>query len=425
MRKKIFRNWGLKLGSLVLAFVLWLLVVQIDDPKETRVFYGIPVIMTNTELLDQQDKVYQVLDNTDTIRVSIRAPRSVFSDLRASDIVAEADMSKLTEINTIAISFRVLNNDVDTITGSPDVLRLNVENRVSKWVTVRYVTTGEVAEGYMVVSAAPNQTRIEVTGPESDIEQVSYASVVLDVSGAMTDVSANVECSLYGKDDNLLDLPSVTKNVDYVLMTAQILATKTVPIDLRLSGAPADGFLATGEVACEPSDVLLAGTPEALAEVSAIAIPEEELNISGSAGNFTKEINIGKYLPENTRLADRSFSGNVNVTVYIEPEMARTLTVNTQNITIANLPEGLKIEPEDDPQGPIELRVSGLEETVSLLQANTLTGVADIRAWMANEGLEELAPGTYFIPIAFQLPEGVVVENRATLRVAIIRSEDS
>lgn len=425
MRKKIFRNWGLKLGSLVLAFVLWLLVVQIDDPKETRVFYGIPVIMTNTELLDQQDKVYQVLDNTDTIRVSIRAPRSVFSDLRASDIVAEADMSKLTEINTIAISFRVLNNDVDTITGSPDVLRLNVENRVSKWVTVRYVTTGEVAEGYMVVSAAPNQTRIEVTGPESDIEQVSYASVVLDVSGAMTDVSANVECSLYGKDDNLLDLPSVTKNVDYVLMTAQILATKTVPIDLRLSGAPADGFLATGEVDCEPSDVLLAGTLEALAEVSAIAIPEEELNISGSAGNFTKEINIGKYLPENTRLADRSFSGNVNVTVYIEPEMARTLTVNTQNITIANLPEGLKIEPEDDPQGSIELRVSGLEETVSLLQANTLTGVADIRAWMANEGLEELAPGTYFIPIAFQLPEGVVVENRATLRVAIIRSEDS
>ena len=189
MRKKIFHNWGLKLGSVVIAFGLWLLVVQIYDPQDTTVFYGIPVTLTNTELLDQQDKVYEVIDGIDTVRVTVRAPKSVISELRTADIVAEADMSKLTEINTIAISYYVLNHEVYSVTGNPEVLKLNVEDRSSKWVGVRYGTVGEVAEGYMVYSVEPDQTRIEVSGPESAVAQISYASVQIDVTGAVTDVA--------------------------------------------------------------------------------------------------------------------------------------------------------------------------------------------------------------------------------------------
>ena len=81
MKKKIFHNWGLKLGSLVLAFVLWLLVIQIGDPKETEVFRNIQVKLINTELLDQQNKVYEVLDNTDKVSVTVRAPQSVINSL--------------------------------------------------------------------------------------------------------------------------------------------------------------------------------------------------------------------------------------------------------------------------------------------------------------------------------------------------------
>ena len=83
MKKKIFHNWGLKLISLALAFVLWFLVVQIDDPQESRSFPNIPVRLTNTELLDAENKVYEVLGNTDTVRVTIRAPRSITKDLQA------------------------------------------------------------------------------------------------------------------------------------------------------------------------------------------------------------------------------------------------------------------------------------------------------------------------------------------------------
>ena len=62
MKKLLTRNLGLKLASLLLAFVLWFLVAQIYDPKDTVTFNNIQVRLINTELLDEEGKVYEVLD---------------------------------------------------------------------------------------------------------------------------------------------------------------------------------------------------------------------------------------------------------------------------------------------------------------------------------------------------------------------------
>ena len=434
MRKRIFHNWGLKLASLILAFLLWLLVVQINDPKENETFTGIPVILTNTELLDEQSKAYAVLDNTDVVRVTVRGPRSVVEQLSASDIVAEADMSKLTEINTIAISFTVMNagTDVEVIGGSPEVLRLSVEDRAEKWINVRYGTIGEVAEGYIVANAQPNQNRIRVTGPKSAVDQISYARVEIDVSGASSNVSANVEIALYDAEDTLLDLPGVSKSVNSVLMQAEVLAVKEVSVAWNVMGTPADGYLATGAMSCDPSVVQLAGTASAL-ENAKIVIPETELDITGATGNMTAVINIRDYLPENTRLADSSFNGRVTITVYIEPKVDQTFEINPDSISVINVPEGLKPEEKSEMPGTEEtpgsastyqLRVSGLERVISTLRDTVPEGSIDVAAWMEREGLEELEAGSYDIPVTFQLPQGVTVEDQVVLRITFVELEE-
>ena len=83
MKKRIMNNWALKLASLVLAFVLWFLVIQIDDPSDSTTFYNIPVTLKSTELLEKENKVYEVLDGTDSINVTVRAPRSVIKQMRS------------------------------------------------------------------------------------------------------------------------------------------------------------------------------------------------------------------------------------------------------------------------------------------------------------------------------------------------------
>lgn len=423
MRKKIFRNWGLKLASLVLAFVLWFLVVQIEDPQDTKRFSNIPVRLTNTELLDKENKVYEVLGNTDTVQVTVRAPRSIISTLRASDIIAEADVSKLTDISTIAISYDVPNVEVDSIKGDHDVVRLSVEDRAVKWIGVQYKTIGKTADDYIVTGVSLDQNRIEVTGPQSAVEKISYAGITVDVSGAAANMTLNAEPLLYDADGNVLELSNVTKNVSYIHMSVEVLATKEVPIEWNVTGTPKEGYLATGVEESSLATVRIAGTVSALSNVSRISIPEEEIDITDASADVVKTINIKEYLPDNIRLADSSFNGRVTVTVYIEPVLEKTYSLDTEDFDILNVPEGYEVE-IIEPEEPYELKISGLEAALSAVQPEMLRGTIDIAAWMAEEDMDEPESRSYQIPVIFSLPEDVTIENEIILKLNFSKTEE-
>lgn len=423
MRKKLTHNLGLKLASLVLAFILWFLVVQIDDPKETDRFSNVQVKLINTELLETEGKVYEVLDNTDKVTVTVTAPRSILKELRASDIVAEADVSKLTDINTIAITYYIENVETNYIKGDHEVVRLSVEDKKSKWIKLVSNTVGEVADGYIVSNVSLDQTNIEITGPESLVSQVDYAAVDISVTGATASLSANVEIQLYDAEGNMVDNKSIKKNVDSAHMTVEVLATKDVPIEIQYMGVPADGYMATGVVESSHATVKIAGTSTALASISSIVVPEDRMNITGETSNMVDIINLKDYLPDNIKFADKKFDGKITATVYIEPIVEKELRIPVSNVTIVNLPEGFVAELPEDLEN-YKLTVSGLNEFIEPLQQNVMTGLIDIGAWMADEEIEELKVGTYTIPVTFGLSEDVTMKTPVTVVVKITTVEE-
>ena len=411
MKKLLTRNLGLKLASLLLAFVLWFLVAQIYDPKDTVTFNNIQVRLINTELLDEEGKVYEVLENSNLVRVTVTGPQSIVkSELRRSDIVAEADMSKLTDINTIAITYYCENisNDSVEIKGNHDSVRLNVEDKTSKWIKLESNTIGDVASGYMIGNVTLDQTNIEVTGPKSAISQVDHAGVDINVTDSTTSLSANVDIKLYDADDNELVLESVKKNVDSAYMTVEVLATKEVPVEIEYMGVPEDGYMATGEVESSVPTVRIAGTVSTLVGISAITVPEDRMNITGQSDNLVDIINLKEYLPANVRLADKSFDGKITATVYIEPIVSKDLTVAAENISVTGVPDGMEAEITSTAE-EYNITVSGLSRDVSILHDSSVTGILNLTQWMEDNGVEELTPGTYTIPVTFNLAEDITV----------------
>lgn len=411
MKKLLTRNLGLKLASLLLAFVLWFLVAQIYDPKDTVTFNNIQVRLINTELLDEEGKVYEVLDNSNLVRVTVTGPQSIVkSELRRSDIVAEADMSKLTDINTIAITYYCENisNDSVEIKGNHDSVRLNVEDKTSKWIKLESNTIGDVASGYMIGNVTLDQTNIEVTGPKSAISQVDHAGVDINVTDSTTSLSANVDIKLYDADDNELVLESVKKNVDSAYMTVEVLATKEVPVEIEYMGVPEAGYMATGEVESSVPTVRIAGTVSTLVGISAITVPEDRMNITGQSDNLVDIINLKEYLPANVRLADKSFDGKITATVYIEPIVSKDLTVAAENISVTGVPDGMEAEITSTAE-EYNITVSGLSRDVSILHDSSVTGILNLTQWMEDNGVEELTPGTYTIPVTFNLAEDITV----------------
>ena len=427
MKKALTRNLGLKLASLVLAFVLWFLVAQIYDPKDTVTFNNIQVRLINTELLDEEGKVYEVLDNSNLVRVTVTGPQSIVkSELRRSDIVAEADMSKLTDINTIAITYYCENvsNDSVEIKGNHDSVRLNVEDKTSKWIKLESNTIGEVASGYMIGNVTLDQTNIEVTGPKSAISQVDHAGVDINVTDSTSSLSANVDIKLYDADGNELTLESVKKNVNSAHMTVEVLATKEVPVEIEYMGVPEDGYMATGEVESSVPTVRIAGTASALVGISAITVPEERMNITGQSGDLVDIINLKEYLPSNVRLANKSFDGKITATVYIEPIDTRDLTVPADNISITGVPDGMEAEVTSTAE-EYNITVSGLTRDISILRDSSVTGVLDLNQWMEDNGLEELTPGNYTIPVTFNLSEDITVDTDVNIHIRLKNADSS
>lgn len=421
MKKLLTRNLGLKLASLLLAFVLWFLVAQIYDPKDTVTFNNIQVRLINTELLDEEGKVYEVLDNSNLVRVTVTGPQSIVkSELRRSDIVAEADMSKLTDINTIAITYYCENisNDSVEIKGNHDSVRLNVEDKTSKWIKLESNTIGDVASGYMIGNVTLDQTNIEVTGPKSAISQVDHAGVDINVTDSTTSLSANVDIKLYDADDNELTLESVKKNVDSAYMTVEVLATKEVPVEIEYMGVPEDGYMATGEVESSVPTVRIAGTVSTLVGISAITVPEDRMNITGQTDNLVDIINLKEYLPSNVRLADKSFDGKITATVYIEPIVSKDLTVAAENISVTGVPDGMEAEITSTAE-EYNITVSGLSRDVSILHDSSVTGILNLTQWMEDNGVEELTPGTYTIPVTFNLTEDITVTPDINIHIRL------
>ena len=421
MKKLLTRNLGLKLASLLLAFVLWFLVAQIYDPKDTVTFNNIQVRLINTELLDEEGKVYEVLDNSNLVRVTVTGPQSIVkSELRRSDIVAEADMSKLTDINTIAITYYCENisNDSVEIKGNHDSVRLNVEDKTSKWIKLESNTIGDVASGYMIGNVTLDQTNIEVTGPKSAISQVDHAGVDINVTDSTTSLSANVDIKLYDADDNELVLESVKKNVNSAYMTVEVLATKEVPVEIEYMGVPEDGYMATGEVESSVPTVRIAGTVSTLVGISAITVPEDRMNITGQTDNLVDIINLKEYLPSNVRLADKSFDGKITATVYIEPIVSKDLTVAAENISATGVPDGMEAEITSTAE-EYNITVSGLSRNVSILRDSSVTGILNLTQWMEDNGVEELTPGTYTIPVTFNLAEDITVTPDINIHIRL------
>lgn len=422
----LLNNWAYKLFSIVAAFLLWLLVMTIEDPESQKIFYNIPVKLVNTEELTDKDMVYEILDKTDVVRsVTITAKKTIRDELSSSDIVAEADFSKLTAADTVEITFYSLryNDEITAIAGSNEILKLNIEDKKTRRLSVTVTTTGEVEEGYIINSISPDQNRIEVSGPESVVSQIATANVKVDVTDSVSDISTYADVVLYDADGKEIAEDRLTMNVGSVRVKVEILNTKTVPVRFSVTGTPVAEYLFTGEITATPDRVLIAGTNAVLDSVNEIVVPAEVINITGQTSDMTTSVNITKYLPEGIILGDKSFNGKISVTAHIEKEAVRELEIPAQNITFTNVPEGYAIETDNTVVVPV-VNIKGLQADVNAVDANTVYGVVDMEKFMEERNWNTLGTGLHEATVEVTLPEAVTQAEPVKILILISMMEE-
>lgn len=424
MKNKITANIGLKIVSLFFSFLLWLVVNNINDPTIDRSFTNIPVKLLNTELITDSGQIYEILDDTAVIdKVTVWAPRSVFSSFNAGNIVATADVSELSSLDTISIKLttNLYGNDVEKIEGSIDTVKLNIENKRTKTLALKSIVSGSVEDGYLIGEITPDQNLVRISGPESIINQVSKAVIDVPVTGFTSDIADNAEIKLYDSEDNQIKDNRITQNIKSVGVKVTIFRTIEVPINFTATGTPAAGYRESGEIQGSISSVVIAGKENVLRNISSIEVSGEALDISGQTETYVTEINLRDYLPDNVFLADSS-QNKVEVTVSIQPEVTKTLEVRGDRVEVTNVPAGYRATISELDES-VEIEIRGLSFDVSGIRAADLKGSVNITKWMEEENMTEPVEGYYQVEVDFGLPDGVSVEEPVMVMMHLSKVE--
>lgn len=423
--RRLTKNLGLKIISFLLAITLWLLVVNIDDPVVRWTFLDVPVTIKNADVITNQGMIYEVLDGTDVIsRVTVYAPRSVGETISKSDIVAMADMNTLNSLNILQVEFSVpkVGSKISDIRGSADSMRVSIENKKNIQKVLKTNISGEAPEGYVVGNVTTDQNLVRVSGPESVVNRVDSAQINIDMNALSeftSDIQTSVPVRLYDADGNEVEGSTLTKNPESVMITIEILSTKDVPLRFEVDGEPAEGYGLTGEVTGDVETVRIAGRRSAIANVNEIVVPTDAFDLTGVREDTMITIDLCDYLPENVQMADKSTSVPVNVTVGIEQEMMAAYTLRAEDVRILNVPEGLRCELQGLEE-EYTLSLTGIRSVMTEISARDLEAAFDVEAWMQEQEMQELRPGSYTVTLQYNNPEYTEVTRpiTATLEVS-------
>ena len=435
---KIFENIGLKLFALAFAIVLWLLVTNINDPVSRMTISNVQVRLLNTDLITKQGDVYSVLDDSDVVPVvTVTAKRSIIDALDKDDIVATADVNDLSSLDTVEIRFSSykFNNEIDSIEGSTENVKLSIEKKLTSTFTLKTATAGKLASGYELGSVTPEQNQVRVSGPQSVVSSISEATATVDISGATGSISTYSDIRLLDSSGNPVDTQTLTMNINSVKVNVVVLPVKTIPVQVTTSGSPADGYLATGKITADPETVSIAGKSSVLQTIESLQIPGSAVDISGADSDVTRTLDVSGFLPEGVTFEDSSFDGKVQVTVGIEPAQDADVDVKISSVSLNNVPQGYeaKILAVNDgsktvsasEDGAFTLRFRGLAANIDGIRLDTLQPGVDIGALTADKQEENLA-GNYTAAVAVTLPDSVMQTNTVVAQIRLEKkSSDS
>lgn len=416
MKKKLTHNLGLKILAVLFAAGLWVISININDPISPRT-YSINVQLVNLKELTDAGKYVEVLEDTDNIRVTVRASRSVLASFNEKNLVATADLSEMTDDNLIPIALTTTKTDekIESIKADKEYVKVSIENvtRLQKSITV--VAQNEPAEGYILRQTTTDQNAVIISGPDSLVSRVATARVEINVDGATSDVNISLPLRLYDEEGRVINDNRLSKSVTNVSTTATIFQLKDVELAYNVTGEVAEGYVYTKEVKSNPSIVTVAGKPGALKNIDKIDI-SNAIDIEGATGDVSVELDLNDYLPEGIILANSEVS-TIKATAVVEKEELRIMEINLNSIELKNVPENLdvKLKGEDT----LEIRIAGKKSVLDALTAEAIVAYVDVEALMQAEEVEELSPGHYYPKIVFDLPDFLRIQEPLNAHIVV------
>lgn len=365
--KKIKNNFNMKVLSVIIAVIIWIIVGNINDPVISREISGIQVEFINEKVLDKINKAYE-LEDSDKISISVSGKKSVVSRLRAKDFKAKADLSKLSIVDAVPVEVSLNHNESGQVMidlGKNTMMKVKIDDVETETIPVNVDIKGEPATGYAVGKKTASPNMIEVTGPTTAINKIQEVKLTCDVTGIDKDIKKDVEVQFYSKNGKKIDASRLKYSEKSISVLVEIWKQKTIPIELETEGKIASGY-SVASVEYEPKTVAIAGPDEELAEINSIEL--EKVDISGATADVETNISLTDTLLPGNIIFQES-DKNVAVKVKIGKKIEKKISFLADDIKVIGAQNKQKVSFMDE---EYEMTISGLEKDLKNISIKDL-----------------------------------------------------
>ena len=230
MIEKLEQNTKIKLISLLSAIVLWMYVMAVVDPEETKVFENIPINITNmNEILNNDYVIYPDISlSTD---VYITGKLSLVQNISKNDINIYGTINNPIEGNN-AVYLKATTSKGVEYEFKQDTIIIPLDKVIDEKRSIDIVVDGKYKNN--VDNITLDNESIEISGPRTLVQQVQKVQATLTLDNDKNDFSTKLQ--LIPVDDRGKQVEGITLENSTVNVNVKLLVDKLVTINPVFKG---------------------------------------------------------------------------------------------------------------------------------------------------------------------------------------------
>lgn len=362
--------------SLVAAVILWLFVNSTEGVEGDKVLSGVKIEFLGADALRESSGLIITEQDRDTVNLTVKGTRRVLSKLSSTNVTAAVDLSRVTTDGWNSVSYEIIypagvsSEEVTVIRSSADIVNFYVDRQSRKTIPVEGDFTGNTAEGYLAEdNLIFDPLMVTLSGPKTAIEQVDHAYVAINRTDVDKTLSYSTTYQLRDADGNVIEDSRITRETDSVNVTLNVLATKSVPLDVTIINGAGATRADNTSIVIEPDSIVLSGDASAIDSTSKINLGTIDL------GSFATEYSATYTIVPPNDTENITGISEASVTVKIVGLSSRIFEIIHDNISCINVPEGYKAEIITQ-MLPVTIRAT--DAILDKIQVNNIRAVADL-----------------------------------------------
>lgn len=407
LKMSLTNNIGLKFLAVLIALVLWLAIVNVNDPEKTITVSNIPISVTNESAITSRDMVYNV-KSEQYLNITVSGKRSIVSNLSAEDFRATASLKELSKVNSIPVDVTAKNaslgRKITIVKQSAQTILVDVENLEEKDFTDLVVEyTGKVADGYVAGLSSMSTDEVTVKAPASIIDKIKKVAVRCSLDGTNTNISKKCPVILYDKNNKEIKSDEIELSDKKIRVNVNVLRAKQVPISTINKdelGKPADGYV-VDDVILSSDSITVYGSEESLDSIESLDI-QDDIDVSDAKGDVTQNIDVTGKLPKGLSVSGES---TITVKVLIKKLITRTFEYDASEVSLNDLSSDLDVQLVTK---KVKVTLQGEEEVISQLTKDDMAISAD---------LGKVKEGTTTVHVDVAVPDNTTLMNNVTIKI--------